>query len=123
MTPKYSIELELAVRAADEASHQIVQVYQSGDFEVERKDDLTPLTLADRRAHDVIASLLRKTGIPVLSEEGAAMPYELRKPWKRLWVVDPLDGTKEFVKRNGEFTVNIALVEEGVPVLGVVAHT
>ena len=71
-------------------------------------------------AHELILSYLEKTGIPILSEEGKHLPYEERKKWKQLWIVDPLDGTKEFIKRNGEFTVNIALVENQKPVLGVI---
>ncbi len=108
-----------AVFAAMEAGAAALEVY-SGDFEVEEKSDHTPLTLADRRAHEIITSWLKPLGIPVLSEEGRDIPYEERKAWQRLWIVDPLDGTKEFVKKNGEFTINIALVKEGRPVLGVV---
>lgn len=96
-------------------------VYQ-GEHEVERKADDSPLTAADRAAHVVIVEGLRALApqIPVLSEEGCAIPFEERRGWGRYWLVDPLDGTKEFIKRNGEFTVNIALVEDGQPVLGVV---
>ncbi|MBE0649334.1 MAG: 3'(2'),5'-bisphosphate nucleotidase CysQ, partial [Bacteroidales bacterium] len=90
------------------------------NFNVEFKEDASPLTLADRKAHDIISLALKDTGIPVLSEEGRAIPYEERKNWKQLWVVDPLDGTKEFVKKNDEFTVNIALIENNHPVMGVV---
>ena len=89
-------------------------------WEVEQKADLTPLTLADRRAHAVIAEMLADTGLPMLSEEGDKADFSVRKGWKRFWLVDPLDGTKEFLKRNGEFTVNIALIEDGTPVFGVV---
>ncbi len=92
----------------------------SQDFGVERKADNSPLTLADKAAHNCIVRHLEPTGIPILSEEGAHLPYEERKAWHRLWVVDPLDGTKEFIKKNGEFTVNIALVEDGKPILGVI---
>lgn len=115
-----STEIGVAVGASEEAARQILEVYQTGDFQVERKDDLSPLTVADRRAHSVIVKELEKTGMPVLSEEGVGLSYEERKLWNRFWMVDPLDGTKEFLKRNGEFTVNIALVEAGQPVLGVV---
>jgi len=96
-----------------------MRVYD-GDVQVTFKSDDSPLTLADRRSHAVIEDALRVTGIPILSEEGAEIPFEERRGWTRLWIVDPLDGTKEFVKRNGEFTVNIALVEDGYPVLGVI---
>lgn len=90
------------------------------DFEVERKADNSPLTIADRRANDTICDMLAATGLPILSEEIAAAPYETRAGWERLWIVDPLDGTKEFIGRRDDFTVNIALVERGVPVAGVV---
>lgn len=92
----------------------------ASDFEVERKADNSPLTIADRKAHETIVSFLEQTPYPVLSEEGKTIPYETRREWDTLWIVDPLDGTKEFIKRNGEFTVNIALVEKGLPVAGVI---
>src|SRR5688572_10207198 len=111
--------LLLALDAASKAGEAILEVYDS-DFAVERKEDKSPLTLADKRSHEIISALLSGTGIPVLSEEGKDIPYNERKSWSMLWIVDPLDGTKEFVKRNGEFAVNIALVEEGKPVLGVI---
>lgn len=97
-----------------------MEIYENEDFEVEAKDDDSPLTKADLASHKIIMEVLQETGIPVLSEEGRELPYEQRKHWSRLWIVDPIDGTKEFIKRNGEFTVNIALVEEQVPVLGVI---
>lgn len=112
--------LEIAQNASSEASAVILEVYTSGDFGIDAKADNSPLTLADRKAHDVICKHLEETGIPILSEEGQHLPYATRKNWKQLWVVDPLDGTKEFIKKNGEFTVNIALVENQHPVLGVV---
>ena len=114
--------LQIAIDAALEAGKEIMRIYDdpSQDFGIERKADNSPLTLADRAAHNCIVRHLEPTGIPILSEEGAHLPYEERKAWKRLWVVDPLDGTKEFIKKNGEFTVNIALVEDGNPVLGVI---
>jgi 3'(2'), 5'-bisphosphate nucleotidase len=111
--------LSLAVAAAFKAGDAILDVYRT-NFSVEEKEDRSPLTLADRRGHEIIEAHLVPSKIPVLSEEGRRIPYTERKNWERLWVVDPLDGTKEFVKRNGEFTVNIALVESGRPVLGVV---
>lgn len=119
---QHTQHLPLAVSAAIRAGEAIMEVYTSPtvDWEVERKADNSPLTLADRRSHAVIAPLLEATSIPVLSEEGAHLPYDERKGWTELWVVDPLDGTKEFIKRNGEFTVNIALVVEGIPVMGVI---
>ena len=111
--------LELAVNIAEKAGGEILSVYET-NFEVEEKLDKTPLTLADKRSNELITNELKKTGIPILSEEGKNIPYDVRKSWRCFWLVDPLDGTKEFIKRNGEFTVNIALVCGGKPVLGVV---
>jgi 3'(2'), 5'-bisphosphate nucleotidase len=102
------------------AGEEILKVYNSDDFGVEHKTDDSPLTKADKAAHNKIMEYLSITGIPTLSEEGADIPYEERKQWNSYWLVDPLDGTKEFIKRNGEFTVNIALIENGLPVFGVV---
>ena len=111
-----------AVDAALNAGKQILSIYNDpeSDFEIERKADNSPLTIADRKAHEIIVDALKSTPYPILSEEGKHLPYEVRKDWKQLWVVDPLDGTKEFIKRNGEFTVNIALVSDSVPVMGVI---
>lgn len=111
--------IDLAIKAAIAGAKKILEVYEQ-DFDVEFKQDNSPLTLADKRAHEAISEVLTRSGLPILSEEGKKMPYEARKNWELFWVVDPLDGTKEFIKRNGEFTVNIALVEEGVAVLGVI---
>ena len=112
--------LHIAIQASIQAGHAILEVYNSDNFEVELKSDNSPLTLADRKAHRVIVEHLKETGLPILSEEGRDIPFEERRNWKKFWLVDPLDGTKEFVKRNGEFTVNIALIENGIPVMGVV---
>lgn len=111
-----------AMDAALAAGRAILEVYNDpdADFRIERKADNSPLTVADRKAHEVIMEHLQDTDCPVLSEEGRHLPYEERAQWHKLWIVDPLDGTKEFIKRNGEFTVNIALVEDGVPVFGVI---
>lgn len=113
--------LILAIQAAEEGSREILKVYDSGDFQAEAKGDDSPLTLADKNAHHKIVSILEPTGLPILSEEGRDIPYAERKDWKHFWMVDPLDGTKEFIKRNGEFTVNIALIHKDTPILGVVA--
>lgn len=113
--------LHNAINASELASKEILDVYHSNDFQAESKDDKSPLTLADKRAHTAIVSILKQTGLPVLSEEGKKIPYEERKQWEYFWMVDPLDGTKEFLKRNGEFTVNIALIHNQRPILGVVA--
>jgi 3'(2'), 5'-bisphosphate nucleotidase len=98
-----------------------MQIYKQ-DFEVEYKQDNSPLTLADKKANDIIENDLNQlsVNIPILSEEDNDIPYEDRKHWEYFWLVDPLDGTKEFVKKNGEFTVNIALIHKDTPVLGVV---
>lgn len=109
-----------AINSSIRAGALIMEVYNSDDFQVNLKSDKTPLTLADRLAHDTIKSDLSKTFIPVLSEEGRNIVYEERKGWEYFWIVDPLDGTKEFIKRNGEFTVNIALIHNRFPLLGVV---
>lgn len=113
--------LILAIQAAEEASREILKVYESDDFGEEAKGDKSPLTRADKNAHARIVSILKATGLPVLSEEGKEIPFEERRYWKHFWMVDPLDGTKEFIKRNGEFTVNIALIRKNAPILGVVA--
>jgi 3'(2'), 5'-bisphosphate nucleotidase len=110
----------IAIKASLAGGKEILEVYNQDDFEVQLKSDDSPLTKADQLAHNAIMSFLESTGIPVLSEEGREMNFDERKAWSKLWIVDPLDGTKEFIKRNGEFTVNVALVENGVPVLGVI---
>jgi len=109
-----------AIEASIKAGATILEVYNSKDFEIQLKSDNSPLTLADRRAHEIIVKHLNSTGIPILSEEGKDIPFEERSKWHSFWLVDPLDGTKEFIKRNGEFTVNIALVEGSQPVAGVI---
>ncbi len=111
--------LETAIQAAKAGGEEILKIY-NGHIEVETKSDNSPLTLADKNAHLAIMDFLKDTRIPVLSEEGREIPFEERKNWDKLWIVDPLDGTKEFIKRNGEFTVNIALIEHGVPAMGVI---
>ncbi len=113
-------QTHLAIKASLEAGKEMLKVFNSGDFGVRLKSDDSPLTEADLKSHQVIVKHLNETGIPILSEEGEAIDYNERGRWSQLWIVDPLDGTKEFVKRNGEFTVNIALVENQRPVMGVV---
>jgi len=115
------LDFDFLGRLAREAGKVILEVYET-DFEVSRKDDRSPITLADRRSHRLIADSLRARypDIPVLSEEGREVPFETRRNWPRFWLIDPLDGTKEFVRRNGEFTVNIALVEDRTPVVGII---
>lgn len=113
-------DLELAIKAAIAAGTRILEVYQNEDFELEFKNDTSPLTKADTAANTVINSFLETTVIPIISEENKEMDYSTRKGWEKCWMVDPLDGTKEFIKRNGEFTVNIALIEQGRPTIGVI---
>jgi 3'(2'), 5'-bisphosphate nucleotidase len=107
---------------ARQAAAEILEVYASGDAGTTLKGDDSPLTQADLRAHRLIAAALGKLTpqIPMLSEEAADIPYAQRASWRRYWLVDPLDGTKEFLSRNGQFTVNIALIEDHIPALGVV---
>jgi len=112
--------LATAKQAAEEAGKAILEIYETADFGVEAKADNSPLTKADTAAHHLIAQALSATGLPLLSEEGKEIPLEERKNWPFYWLVDPLDGTKEFIKRNGEFTVNIALMQHNIPVAGVV---
>jgi 3'(2'), 5'-bisphosphate nucleotidase len=114
--------LDDIVRVAREAGDAILAVYRSDDFGTTLKDDRSPLTLADRRAHDTIVAALGSLtpDIPVLSEESDTIDFAIRTAWTRFWLVDPLDGTKEFLKHNDEFTVNIALIDAGRSVLGVV---
>ncbi|MEJ2059414.1 MAG: 3'(2'),5'-bisphosphate nucleotidase CysQ [Gammaproteobacteria bacterium] len=110
-----------ALHLAHKAGEAIMEVYEQG-FEVTRKDDNTPLTTADLAAHRTITAGLADLtpDYPVLSEESESLPFEVRAGWQTYWLIDPLDGTREFIKRNGEFTVNIALIHDHVPVLGVV---
>ena len=104
------------------AGEAIMRIYEEG-FTVQRKDDNSPLTLADLESQRIIIDGLREVtpGVPILSEESAQAPWSERQYWRELWVVDPLDGTREFVKRNGEFTINIALVVDHEPLLGIIA--
>lgn len=113
---KYLIELSI------EAGEAILDIYNSEDFGIEIKSDNSPLTKADKASNEIIEKGLKKLlpDIPILSEEGKEIPFEERKSWKQFWLVDPLDGTKEFIKRNGEFTVNIALIENSTPAFGVI---
>jgi len=111
--------LQVAIQAAIDGGAEIMKIYQN-DFHVEMKDDNSPLTVADKNANDIINTYLVKTAHPIISEENKQTDYSIRKDWNTCWIVDPLDGTKEFVKRNGEFTVNIALIKNQKPILGVI---
>ena len=116
---KKTDNLPIMIAAALKAGDAIIDVYNT-DFGFEKKSDNSPLTIADKNAHKIIEDSLNASDIPILSEEGRSIPFEERDQWNTFWMVDPLDGTKEFIKRNGEFTVNIALIENGRPVAGVV---
>ncbi|EDP96868.1 3'(2'),5'-bisphosphate nucleotidase CysQ [Kordia algicida OT-1] len=109
-----------AIEAAVNAGAIIMDIYENQIVAVETKADDSPVTIADKKADLYIQNALQSTNIPVLSEEGEHAHFDIRKNWEQCWIVDPLDGTKEFIKRNGEFTVNIALVENGKPLLGVI---
>ncbi len=112
--------LKAVIDISKKAGEEILKVY-NGDISIEYKDDDSPLTEADKRAHKTIETSLKEiSDFPILSEEGKDIPFEKRKNWEYFWLVDPLDGTKEFIKRNGEFTVNIALIYRNKPVFGVV---
>ena len=111
--------LKLAVTAAIKAGEEILRIYNT-DFEVETKADDTPVTIADKTSGQCISKILEETQIPIISEEEDICDYSIRKNWHQVWIIDPLDGTKEYIKRNGEFAVNIALVEDNKPVIGII---
>ncbi|BAF72668.1 3'(2'),5'-bisphosphate nucleotidase CysQ [Sulfurovum sp. NBC37-1] len=113
------IDLKEIEKIALEAGKIIMEIYNR-DFSIEYKDDRSPLTEADLASHDVIVKRLEKYGIHVMSEESRTIDYDRRKAWEYYWCIDPIDGTKEFIKKNGEFTINIALIHHNMPVLGVV---
>ncbi len=112
------------IKIVEDASVAILEIYhRAGDIEIEKKGDDSPLTLADQKANDIIVAGLEKLDIqyPIISEETQLVSYETRKVYEHYWLVDPLDGTKEFIKRNGEFTVNIALIKDDKPVFGIIS--
>ncbi|MBZ9631510.1 3'(2'),5'-bisphosphate nucleotidase CysQ [Salegentibacter sp. LM13S] len=110
----------VALEASIKAGIEIMRVYENGDFQVELKEDESPVTLADKSANSIINDFLKATGIPIISEENEEIGFAEREKWNKCWIVDPLDGTKEFIKKSGEFTVNIALIENNRPVFGVI---
>lgn len=114
--------LELAKKTSIEAGQAVLEVYDRGDYDAYEKEDESPVTSADYLANDIIVSALEKhtPGIPIVSEEKKIASLEERKKWKRYWLIDPIDGTQEFISRSGDFAVNIALVENNEPVLGVI---
>jgi len=121
MSTNFSELLQSAIELSETAAEEILKVYNS-EYSVQQKEDKTPLTSADMAAHRTIVSGLKKLSpdIPILSEEASKISFEERKQWTTYWLVDPLDGTREFIKRNGEFTVNIALIENHLPIIGVI---
>jgi 3'(2'), 5'-bisphosphate nucleotidase len=112
--------LNIALQASVSAGREILKIFEQGDFEVEHKKDSSPVTVADKNSNAIITEFLEQTELPVLSEEGRRIPFSERRNWKRYWLVDPLDGTKEFVRKSTDFTVNIALIENHKSVLGVI---
>lgn len=109
-----------AIKAAIKAGSEIMRIYEGGNFQIESKEDNSPITLADKSANTIINEFLKPTDIPIISEENIETDFSERKLWDSCWIVDPLDGTKEFINKNGEFTVNIALVKNNKPVFGVI---
>lgn len=107
------------INTAYKAGKETLRIYNT-DFDYIKKEDNSPLTEADKQSNEIIVNNLQMLDYPILSEEGAKIDYSERKKWQKLWIVDPLDGTKEFIKRNGEFTINIAFVENEIPILGVI---
>ncbi len=103
--------LKLSIKSALEAGEKVMEIYESSDFEIEIKQDLSPITKADKISNEIILKYLKQSKIPILSEESKMISYSERENWNLLWIVDPIDGTKEFIKRNGDFTINIALIE------------
>jgi 3'(2'), 5'-bisphosphate nucleotidase len=118
---EYRDLIEKVISISKEAGKAIMEIYHS-DFNYQLKEDLSPLTKADQISHQIITRKLKliTPNIPILSEEGSNIPFKDRKKWKQYWLIDPLDGTKEFIKKNGEFTVNIALIEGNISTLGVI---
>ena len=117
---KLSQNLKIAIEASVKAGKKILEIYTSDHFNLDYKDDNSPLTLADIASNQIIENILKTSNIPILSEEGNILDFKQRKDLRHLWIVDPLDGTKEFIKKNDEFTVNIALIENRRPTLGVI---
>jgi 3'(2'), 5'-bisphosphate nucleotidase len=114
--------LEKLKELARNAGKAILEIYNSSDFGIEQKADDSPLTLADKKSNEIICKGIEALGLPypIISEENTQIPFEIRKNFKRFWLIDPLDGTKEFINRNGDFTVNIALIEDKKPITGII---
>ena len=117
----YNQLLNLGLEAAVKAGKEIINIYKNTEtIDYENKKDNSPLTIADTKSHNIICQHLKKTEINIISEESNMQDYNTRKNWKHYWLIDPLDGTKEFIKKNGEFTVNIAFMKENKPIIGIV---
>ncbi|MBA7589910.1 3'(2'),5'-bisphosphate nucleotidase CysQ [subsurface metagenome] len=116
-----NIDIQEINSIAKEAGNELMEIYQQ-DFNIKFKKDYSPLTKADLKSNEIITNRLKNLypNIPILSEENESVSYNIRKNWEYFWLIDPLDGTKEFIKKNGEFTVNIALIHKDTPVLGVI---
>lgn len=110
----------IAAPTAINAGEKIMEIYNNNDFQIEYKHDNSPLTVADKKSNSIIINALNEFNIPIISEESEIPDYSVRKNWDYFWLIDPLDGTKEFIKRNGEFTVNIALIKNQQPILGII---
>ena len=118
-TDKFDFNIDEVLEIARKSGKEVLKIYNK-DFEIEYKNDKSPLTEADKKSHRIIVEELKKYKLPILSEEGKNITYEERKNWEYFWMIDPLDGTKEFIKKNGEFTINIALIYKNKPIFGVV---
>ena len=117
----YDDFINIGLDAAVSAGEKIMEVYNASEhIDFELKNDNSPLTIADKKSHDTIVSMLKKTETHIISEESESIDYQIRKKWKEYWLIDPLDGTKEFIKKNDEFTVNIALIKNNSPFIGIV---
>ena len=117
----YDDFINIGLDAAVSAGEKIMEVYSaSAHIDFESKNDNSPLTIADKKSHETIVSMLKKTETHIISEESESIDYQIRKKWKEYWLIDPLDGTKEFIKKNDEFTVNIALIKNNSPFIGIV---
>lgn len=112
--------LDDLILLTEQAGQAVLDIYNSDTLEIENKDDLSPLTNADKASHQILTHGLSKYGLPVLSEEGKDIPYDVRKNWDLYWCIDPIDGTKEFIRKTGEFTINVALIKDTLPVFGIV---
>ena len=117
---KINMLLLMAIRAAVKAGIQIMKVYESNQYNIVYKEDESPLTVADIKSHETINHYLLSGSLPLLSEEASNIPFSQRKSWEYFWLVDPLDGTREFLKKNDEFTVNIALIQRNIPLAGII---